>query len=224
MNENCEDYEMEDTKKFLTNDESSKNDKEIKFSCLSKEEVMLYSKDPAWVRLRWILFALFWIVWFSLLGSAVLIVMFSPKCPYKPKYDWWQKEVVYQVDVEKFKDSSNDGFGDLKGIILIKSDPSNWHPFQIELNKIGLESKLGYFKEFGVETLCLRSNILDSANPKQLQAKYETVPLDSFKKSIKKNDLHLILDIQYSFLHNKVFFIKKSKLKFLKTQNYLHLE
>lgn len=181
MNENCDDYEMEDTKKFLSNDESSKNDKEIKFSCLSKEEVMLYSTDPAWVRLRWILFALFWIVWFSLLGSAVLIVMFSPKCPYKPKYEWWQKEVVYQVDVEKFKDSSNDGLGDLRG----------------------LQNKLGYFKEFGVETLCLRSNILDSANPKQLLAKYETVPLDSFKKSIRKNDLHLILDIPYSFLHNK---------------------
>jgi len=44
------------------------------------------------------------------------IVVISPKCPPKPDREWWQKKVCYQIWTRSFKDSNNDGIGDLKGI------------------------------------------------------------------------------------------------------------
>lgn len=46
---------------------------------------------------------------------------------------WWQKEVFYQIYPASFKDSNNDGIGDIQGII----------------------SKLGYLKNLGVNVLWL---------------------------------------------------------------------
>lgn len=47
--------------------------------------------------------------------------------------DWWKNAVVYQIYPKSFKDSNNDGFGDLKGII----------------------SKLDYFNETGITVVWL---------------------------------------------------------------------
>ena len=30
---------------------------------------------------------------------------------------WWQKAVLYHVHIPSFKDTNNDGFGDLNGVI-----------------------------------------------------------------------------------------------------------
>ena len=46
---------------------------------------------------------------------------------------WWKEEVVYQIYPRSFKDSNNDGIGDLKGII----------------------EKLDYLKDLGVDILWL---------------------------------------------------------------------
>ncbi|MGO3709548.1 alpha-amylase family glycosyl hydrolase [Vagococcus salmoninarum] len=46
---------------------------------------------------------------------------------------WWQKAVFYQIYVPSFKDSNNDGIGDLKGVF----------------------SKLSYLKELGVDAIWL---------------------------------------------------------------------
>jgi 1,4-alpha-glucan branching enzyme len=44
---------------------------------------------------------------------------------------WWQKTTIYQIYPRSFKDSNNDGIGDIQGII----------------------SKLNYIKELGFETI-----------------------------------------------------------------------
>jgi len=85
------------------------------FTGLSKDELLKYAKDPQWVKIRWIICALFWIIWVAMLASAILLIIFQPKCPYKPRLEWYQKGVIYQIDVKKFKDSNGDGIGDVNG-------------------------------------------------------------------------------------------------------------
>lgn len=47
---------------------------------MGKEELMKYAKDPFWVRLRWTLFVLFWLLWTAMLVGAIVIVIAAPKC------------------------------------------------------------------------------------------------------------------------------------------------
>ena len=38
---------------------------------LTKDELMKYANDPYWVRLRWILFILFWVIWAAMLAASM---------------------------------------------------------------------------------------------------------------------------------------------------------
>ena len=49
------------------------------------------------------------------------------------KYRWWKECVVYQIYPSSFKDSNDDGWGDIKGIT----------------------SKLDYLKELGIDVVWL---------------------------------------------------------------------
>lgn len=180
--ENGEDsYHLEDTKKFLPPKDGLEVEKS-KFSGLSKEEVLQYSTDPTWVRLRWILFALFWIIWLALLGSAVSIVIVTPGCPYRPQMNWWQQEIVYQTDVERFRDSNGDGVGDLAGVL----------------------EKIDYFKNLGVEALALKGNILAQGGMEILPKYLVNTSPKAFKKQLKMNDMHVILDLPFDMASEEV--------------------
>jgi len=85
------------------------------FLGLSKEELEQYANDPKWVKVRWILFAIFVIGWMVMLISAIVIVVVTPKCPPAPELAWYQSGVVYKVDPTRFQDSDGDGVGDLNG-------------------------------------------------------------------------------------------------------------
>ena len=137
---------------------------------MSKEELMKYANDPFWVRLRMFLFVLFWVVWFAMLIGAIVIVAIAPKCPATSSLPWYQKTTIYQVYVRSFKDSNNDGEGDLKGLI----------------------SKLDYLSDIGVQTLILspiypsemRDSGYDVTNFTDIDPRYGT--LEDFDKLVEE--------------------------------------
>lgn len=53
------------------------------FVGLGKEELMKYANDPFWIRLRWLLFILFWVLWIAMLVGAVIIIVLAPRCAEK---------------------------------------------------------------------------------------------------------------------------------------------
>jgi len=113
----------EDTKVKITSNETKidmeKEKKEVEaegFKGLSKDELMQYANDPFWVRLRWVLFILFWVIWVAMLAASIAIIVYTPKCPSPEPKVWWQKGPVYKASVKDFPDVDNDGQGDLKGM------------------------------------------------------------------------------------------------------------
>lgn len=69
-----------------------------------------------------------WVALLVLMSTASSVL--STSCSQK---EWWKNTVIYQILVPSFKDSNNDGIGDLRGII----------------------EKIDYLKDLGVETLWL---------------------------------------------------------------------
>jgi len=82
-----------------------KNEKSARFTGLTKEELLEISAQPGWVRARWCLFILFWLVWVGMLVGAIVIVIQAPRCKPNPELTWYQSEVGYVVN-DKFGDAS----------------------------------------------------------------------------------------------------------------------
>jgi hypothetical protein len=164
-------------------------DMKISFNGLSKEEVMKYGKDPTWVKVRWFIFVVFWLSWIGMLASAIIIVTVSDTCPYKPKLEFWEKDPVYQIDLDNFHENQ---VGHIQGLI----------------------EKLNYFDEIGIKNLCLKQNILDVKDLKSIrQDKNETLAhLKQLRKKMSESNMHLIIDIPFEKLSNEevIFGIKLS--------------
>ncbi|KAG5851946.1 hypothetical protein ANANG_G00057230 [Anguilla anguilla] len=76
---------------------------DVKFTGLSKEELMKVAGTPGWVRTRWVLLVLFWLGWLGMLAGAIVIIIQAPRCKPLPKMDWWNEGPIYQVwDVEAY--------------------------------------------------------------------------------------------------------------------------
>jgi hypothetical protein len=119
------------------------------FKGLTKEELMQYATDPFWVKLRWALFILFWIIWVAMLVSSVIIIIYAPKCPSPDPKQWWQKGPIYKVDVGSFPDTNEDGKGDLKGV----------------------EEKVNYLVEAGVGTAYF-TNLISDGNLREVRQEF----------------------------------------------------
>lgn len=89
------------------------------FVGMTKDELMKFANDPYWIRLRWFLFVVFWLLWAGMLAGAIAIVVMAPKCAPPAPLKWWEQGPLYEVDVRYFKDGGDqqDGIGDIKGLI-----------------------------------------------------------------------------------------------------------
>lgn len=134
--------------------------KAAEFVGLTKDQVLKYGTSPAWVRARRIIFVLFWLAVISMIVLAIVFVYVTPKCARVEKMPWYQKDIVYQIDVQNFKDTNGDGVGDLEGI----------------------DSELDYLEKLGAKTLYL-NNILGS--DKKVDSTYGgEIALAKLKKSL----------------------------------------
>lgn len=154
---------------------------QLSFAGMGKEELMKYANDPFWVRLRWSLFILFWVLWIAMLAGAIIIVVLTPGCPPPPAREWHHKGVIYQVYPTSFKDTNDDGVGDLKGII----------------------EKLPYIKELGVNTIWLnpifpsplKDGGYDISDYTDIDPLFGNLTdFDELLKVAKEKGLHVILD------------------------------
>uniref|UniRef100_A0A336M6J3 alpha-glucosidase n=1 Tax=Culicoides sonorensis TaxID=179676 RepID=A0A336M6J3_CULSO len=82
---------------------------------MSKEELMKYVNDPFWIKLRWFLFILFWLVWLGMLGAALYIIVDAPKCVPPEEHTWWkQGPLIISEDDSGLSAPNEDTLSDLK--------------------------------------------------------------------------------------------------------------
>lgn len=70
------------------------------FSGLNKEELMKFSNDPFWIKVRWILFLFFWFAWLVMLVAAIVIIVFTPGCSPPPTLEWIQESPMLDINVD----------------------------------------------------------------------------------------------------------------------------
>jgi len=142
------------------------------FKGLTKDELMHYANDPFWVRLRWVLFSLFWVIWAAMLVASVLIIVQAPKCPSPDPKQWWQKGPVYKFDVTAFPDTNADGNGDLAGV----------------------EEQVAYLVSAGVGTAYF-TNLVSTSNLKEVDQDLGTMEeWESLATALQERGLRVIID------------------------------
>uniref|UniRef100_A0A182N120 alpha-glucosidase n=1 Tax=Anopheles dirus TaxID=7168 RepID=A0A182N120_9DIPT len=78
------------------------------FTGMTKEELMKYANDPFWVRLRWLLFVLFWALWGAMLLGSFYIIYDAPKCAAPVPLSWWQEGPLVELDADRYAEQLPD--------------------------------------------------------------------------------------------------------------------
>ncbi|XP_066598365.1 amino acid transporter heavy chain SLC3A1 [Prorops nasuta] len=162
--------------KFISENGDAKIDIEtIKqtFSGMGKEELMKFANDPFWIKLRWVLFVGFWMIWLLMLAGAIAIIVMAPKCSAPQPKKWWEESPIIQLDA---KDSPTK---DLKGFITLLDDLQEKNIKAISLTSIIKDSSSGHYEDFQEVKVSLGS----IENLKELV------------KAAKERDQHIILDL-----------------------------
>lgn len=128
--------------KFISENGDAKIDIEMVKTVLSgmgKEELMKFANDPFWVRLRWALFIVFWLIWAAMLAGAIAIIVMAPKCSAPEPKKLWEESAIVELDV-------SDTSIDLKERISILDDLKNLHIRAISLSSLVKESADGTYR------------------------------------------------------------------------------
>jgi hypothetical protein len=111
------------------------------FSLPCAQELKAYINSPKWKRIRLIIALLYLLVIALLLAGSIYFIISSPRCPPKPKLEWYQRDIIYEIDVATFRDTNNDGIGDIRGLI----------------------EKLPYLKSISVKSILLDASIFNAS-------------------------------------------------------------
>jgi len=114
----------------------------VTLSGMSKEELMKFANDPFWVRLRWALFILFWLLWAAMLAGAVAIIIMAPKCSAPEPKKLWEESPIIQLD------ASDSPSGDLKGLESVLNELKDLNINAISLSSLVKEAKDGGIEDF----------------------------------------------------------------------------
>lgn len=155
---------------------------EVEFNSLTKDDVKITFEDSSHTskpsedeiaqhrKTRLALVVVFAVIVIVMVVVAVIIIIVAPKCEKKEEVpeeknrsgdEWLKHGIIYQVYPRSFKDSGEDGNGDLKGIL----------------------EKMDYFTELGVQAVWL-SPIYDMKNFTTIDPMFGTI--EDFEKFIKE--------------------------------------
>ncbi|KAG7200174.1 hypothetical protein KM043_000609 [Ampulex compressa] len=180
--------------KFISENGDAKIDIETVKQALSgmdKEELMKFANDPFWVRLRWLLFVGFWLIWLLMLGGAVAIVVMAPKCSAPEPKQWWEESPIVRLDAS---DSQSD---DLKGLESLLEDLKKQNIKAISLKSIVKKSPTG-----------------DAVDFKDVAPELGSVSdLESFVAAAQKKEQRVVLELDPNHSSTEHPWFKSSVLK-----------
>ncbi|XP_073673392.1 amino acid transporter heavy chain SLC3A2 [Garra rufa] len=74
---------------------------------LNREELLKCAGGPGWKKFRSRLVLCFWIGWLIMLGTAIAIIIQTPRME-SPSLHWWQRDVFYHLQPAHFMDADGD--------------------------------------------------------------------------------------------------------------------
>ncbi|XP_071518627.1 amino acid transporter heavy chain SLC3A2 [Panulirus ornatus] len=137
------------------------------FSGLTKEELMKYSSDPFWVRLRWALFVIFWLGWLTMLVLAIVIIVQAPRCV-PETLDWVQESPMIQYDLNSPVDVDSSGVATPSDLVQIAT-------------------------ELGLTTVYLES-LISPKNFEDVNSVYDKKVVEEILEATNKAELHVVTD------------------------------
>lgn len=85
-----------------------------KWAGMPIEQLLDYSSDPFWVRLRYFCFGFFWFAFVMLAVSVVFLVVTAPRCR---NVEWWQEGPMYGVIARDLRKGNTSGADGLSGTV-----------------------------------------------------------------------------------------------------------
>ncbi|XP_073693372.1 amino acid transporter heavy chain SLC3A2-like [Garra rufa] len=158
----------------------------VKYTGLSKDELIRIAGTAGWIRTRRALLVLFWLGWIGMLAGAIILIVQAPRCKPIPEMNWWNEGSLYQIsDVKAFSDEG------LKGV----------------------EKQLDYMSQMKMKGLVLgpihtvQANQLDTLNLVSVNPEVGTEKdLESLLDQAHKKGVSIVLNLTPNYENGSVWF------------------